>query len=169
FDQVPTWNGDVNLIVQWKKEVNYIARYSKDIRRQLGSVVPRQLLGNAKTWYYSLPKNYRTRVETDWKHLRTAIVEYFMYCKWAETMRRKANRASYRETGHIRENPSEYYIRKSQLLAIAYDLEDSEIISEVMEGAPAEWSTILTTQSYETAMDFQSAIKYHADTLLDLE
>ncbi|THU93195.1 hypothetical protein K435DRAFT_612160, partial [Dendrothele bispora CBS 962.96] len=51
---------------------------------------------------------------------------------------------------------------------IAYDLEDSEIISKVMEGALPEWSTILTTQSYGMAMQFQSAIRYHEDTLLSL-
>ncbi|THU89895.1 hypothetical protein K435DRAFT_821263 [Dendrothele bispora CBS 962.96] len=57
----------------------------------------------------------------------------------------------------------------THLAQTTYDLDDSEIISEVMEGAPANWSTILTTQSYETTMDFQSAIKYHEDTLLELD
>ncbi|THU95721.1 hypothetical protein K435DRAFT_588146, partial [Dendrothele bispora CBS 962.96] len=169
FETVPTWNGDTNTIVRWLNEINDIARYSTDIRTQLGSVIPRRLQGNAKTWYYSLPRKHRDYLEKDWKLLRKAIAEYYMNRKWAEVMRKKANRARYRETGHTRETPSEYYIRKVELLNTAYDLDDSEIISEVMEGAPANWSTILTTQSYDTGMDFQSAIKYHEDTLLELD
>ncbi|KAF9257181.1 hypothetical protein L218DRAFT_132394 [Marasmius fiardii PR-910] len=42
------------------------------------------------------------------------------------------------------------------------------VISEVMSGAPKTWHSILTTQSYQTAMDFQSAICFHEKTLMEL-
>ncbi|THU99502.1 hypothetical protein K435DRAFT_586953, partial [Dendrothele bispora CBS 962.96] len=167
LDQIPSWNGDTDLIFRWFREVNDLAKYP-EVRKELGTVVPRRLQGNAKNWYYSLPLQHRKEIETDWRLLRRTIAEYYMNRKWSESTRRKANRAYYRESGHTRETPSEYYIRKKELLDIAYDLEDSEIISGVMEGAPPEWSTILTTQSYGTAMQFQSAIRYHEDTLLSL-
>ena len=48
------------------------------------------------------------------------------------------------------------------------NLDDSEIIMEVMDTAPASWSTILTTQSYKHVVEFQSAIRYHEDSLLRL-
>ena len=38
-----------------------------------------------------------------------------------------------------------------------------------MEGAPANWNTILTTQLYTTAREFQSAIRYYEDTLMRLD
>jgi len=40
---------------------------------------------------------------------------------------------------------------------------------EVMDGAPASWNTVLTTQLYDTALDFQSAIRFHKDTLMRLD
>ena len=64
----------------------------------------------------------------------------------------------YQETGYQRETPSEYYIRKSELLNTIYSLDDSELILEIMEGAPACWNTILTTQLYIDAIKFQEAI-----------
>ncbi|KDR65015.1 hypothetical protein GALMADRAFT_82397 [Galerina marginata CBS 339.88] len=67
------------------------------------------------------------------------------------------------------ETPSEYYIRKSDLLNTVYTLDDSEIILEVMEGAPANWNTILTTQLYLTVVEFQAAIRFHEDTLMRLD
>ncbi|KIJ31943.1 hypothetical protein M422DRAFT_98532, partial [Sphaerobolus stellatus SS14] len=42
---------------------------------------------------------------------------------------------------------------------------DSEIILEVMAGAPEFWTTILDPGRYVTAMEFQSAIKYHETSL----
>ena len=39
---------------------------------------------------------------------------------------------------------------------------------EVMDTAPANWSTILTTQSYKDVVEFQAAICYHEDSLMRL-
>ncbi|KIJ31327.1 hypothetical protein M422DRAFT_78019, partial [Sphaerobolus stellatus SS14] len=42
---------------------------------------------------------------------------------------------------------------------------DSEIILEVIAGIPEFWTTILNPEQYVTAMEFQSAIKYHETSL----
>lgn len=47
-----------------------------------------------------------------------------------------------------------------------YNLEDSELILEIMEGAPACWNTILTTQLYVDSVEFQEAIRFHEDNLM---
>ena len=39
---------------------------------------------------------------------------------------------------------------------------------EVMDTALANWSTILTTQSYKDVVEFQAAICYHEDSLMHL-
>jgi hypothetical protein len=81
----------------------------------------------------------------------------------------KANRACYRETGCLRETPSEYFIHKSELLNTVYSLSDAELIMEVMDGAPVSWNTVLTTQLHDTVLDFQLAICFHEDTLMWLD
>jgi hypothetical protein len=48
-------------------------------------------------------------------------------------------------------------------------MSDSQIIYEVMEGAPPSWNTILNTQLYPSVVEFQNAIRYHEDTLLRLD
>ncbi|KAG7096173.1 hypothetical protein E1B28_006846 [Marasmius oreades] len=55
------------------------------------------------------------------------------------------------------------------MLKTGFDYEGSEIILKVMDGAPANWSTMLTTQSYGTAEDLQTAMRYHEETLMDLD
>ncbi|KAJ4463951.1 hypothetical protein C8R41DRAFT_872277 [Lentinula lateritia] len=150
-DTIPTWDSDTNTIVCWIKRVNDLAKKSWKLCKQLGSIVPRRLEGSAQYWYYSLPLSHCDHLETDWELLRDEIAAYYMNRCWMETMRQKANCVSYREAGHPQETPN------------------SEIISEIMEGAPANWSTILLTKDYDTVLDFQTAIKFYEDSLLELE
>ena len=51
---------------------------------------------------------------------------------------------------------------------MVYTLDASELIMEVMDGAPATWNTVLTTQLYRNVVEFQSAIRFHEDSLLRL-
>ncbi|KAK0222388.1 hypothetical protein IW262DRAFT_1228706, partial [Armillaria fumosa] len=52
-----------------------------------------------------------------------------------------------------RETPSEYYIQKKEILTLVSWVSDHELISEIMEGAPAVWHIILNTQTYYTAVE----------------
>lgn len=92
---------------------------------ELGRVVPRRLEGKAEVWYWS-----------------------YMNRKWVMKQKAKARNSFYREPGYGRETPSEYYIRKVELLA-------------------SNWNTIISTQLYPDLISFQSAIRYHEDALLE--
>ncbi|KAJ7600354.1 hypothetical protein C8J56DRAFT_1037962 [Mycena floridula] len=157
-DNVPTWDGNTDEIVRWITKVTDISKGSEIVFRQLGRIVPQRLCGAAERWYYSLPVAHRLEAETDWSSIKNLIAGYYMNHKWFDRMKSKANRASYRERGHERETPSEYFIRKNELLSTVYDLDASQIILDVMDGAPANWNTILNTQMYEDEVQFQLAI-----------
>jgi hypothetical protein len=169
FENVPKWDGDTNTIVRWLSKVNNLARMSNTVFTQLGTVVPRRFEGSAETWYWSLPSDYRSTIERNWDTLRSCISSYYMNRKWLDKQKARAIRAYYREPGHTRETPSDYYIRKAELLNTVYTMDDSEIILETMEGAPASWNTILTTQLYLDVIEFQAAIRFHEDTLMRLD
>ncbi|KAF8973601.1 hypothetical protein BDZ97DRAFT_1721219, partial [Flammula alnicola] len=152
FESVPTWDGNTDTLVRWLTKVNNLASMSPQIFTQLGTVVPRRFEGSAETWYWSLPPSYRKDAEKDWDSLRAAISGYYMNRRWLDKQKTRALRASYREPQHARETPN-----------------DSELILEVMEGSPANWNTILTTQLYNTSIEFQSAIRFYEDTLMRLD
>ncbi|KAJ7120349.1 hypothetical protein C8R44DRAFT_623658, partial [Mycena epipterygia] len=169
YENVPKWDGNVDTIIRWMLKINDIARESEIVFQQLGRVVPKRLEGEAEVWYWSLPIKYRSEIEQDWDTLRKAFSTYFLNRKWLDRQRGRANRATYRDSGHSRETPSEYFIRKTELLNTVYTMDDSEIILEVMDGAPSTWNTILTTQMYRDIVEFQSAIRYHEDALMKLD
>nr|GAT59874.1 TY3B-TY3B protein [Mycena chlorophos] len=169
-ESIPRFDGNVDNIVRWMLKVNNIARRSVTAHRQLGSMVPQRLEGDTESWYWSLPGEYRDEIEENWDTLRAAFRKYFMNRKWLERQRSRANKSRYREPGYERETPSMYYIRKMELLTLVYDsLDDQAMIIEIMEGVPSTWNTILTTQNYDTLVQFQDAIRYHEDALIDLE
>ncbi len=166
---VPTWNGDPDTIVSWILKVNDLTAMSDLVFQDLGRIIPKRLSGDADKWYYSLPLQYRLDLERNWATLREGITDYYMNRHWWECQKDRARSATYRQPGQARETPSEYYIHKSKLLNTAFSLTDSEMISQVMDGAPLNWNTVLTTQLYRTAVEFQASIRYHKDQLLRLD
>ncbi len=163
---IPEWDGDPDSLALWILKINALSKRSAIIFDQLGEFVPIRLRKEAETWYYSLPSDYRRHIETNWDTLKDAIGAYYMNRSWLDKQKARANRAYYRESGHTLERPSDYYIRKSQLLTLVYSLTDSEIIMEVMNNAPSGWTSILTTHLYSTVVEFQSALKFHEDALI---
>ncbi|KAF6757112.1 hypothetical protein DFP72DRAFT_846026 [Ephemerocybe angulata] len=137
-------------------------------RLKLGALVPTRLTGTAEGWYYSLYLNVRMKI-VNWETLRDAIMQYYMNCTFINRQKSRANKATYRNTSNPRETPSKYSIRKSELLQLVYNYNDRELIHEVMNGAPSIWVTVLSPHMYFTIEDFQTAVKYHEDTLMQVE
>ncbi|THU75796.1 hypothetical protein K435DRAFT_589201, partial [Dendrothele bispora CBS 962.96] len=168
-DSIPQWDGNTESIIRWLSKVNDLASYSPVINQQLGSIVPRRLQGKAEIWYFSIPLAKRRRLEESWDELRKEIMGYYMNQTWVDRTKKRARDARYREAGHTKETPSDYFIRKRDLLTAVFQMEDSELILDVLDGAPRNWHTILTMRLYKDADELQSDIRHHEVTLMELD
>ncbi|KAF9001218.1 hypothetical protein BDZ89DRAFT_913526, partial [Hymenopellis radicata] len=45
---------------------------------------------------------------------------------------------------------------------------DLEIISEIMNGVPDSWETVINSELYATPQELQASIRYHEETLVNL-
>lgn len=169
IDMIPIWNGNTDEIIQWMKQVSNIAQISPTIEQQLGHLVPRRFTEAAALWFWALPAQYRQDITESWDTLKTAIADYYMNRKWMQAQKHKALHARYREVGHQKETPSEYFIRKKALLEVTHTLDTSELIAYVMEGAPDSWENIISTHLYETEVDFQRAIRHYEHALIKID
>ncbi|KAF6755738.1 hypothetical protein DFP72DRAFT_1067544 [Ephemerocybe angulata] len=167
-DTIPTWDGDADTLGRWLMRVNSIARQSATVFQQLGKILPTRLTGRAENWYFSLSFETRQRMEYDWDTMKSGICQYYMNSSYMERMRTRANKASYRSSGNSTELPSEYFIRKLEMLQLVYNYSERELITEVMVGTPSQWTTILTPHLYNRLEDFQQAIKFHEDVLVSV-
>ncbi|THU81517.1 hypothetical protein K435DRAFT_809008 [Dendrothele bispora CBS 962.96] len=141
-DTVPQWDGNTDSIIRWLSKVNDLASYSPAVNQQLGSIVPRRLQGKAEVWYFSIPLGKHRKLEESWDQLRQEIMEYYMNQTWVDRTKKRARDTQYREAGHAKETPSDYFIvRKKDLLTAVFQMEDSEIIQDVMDSAPRNWHT----------------------------
>ena len=168
LDAIPTWDGNPEGLRRWFLKINSLAKRSTTVFKQLGMLVPTRLTGSAEVWYYSQSIETRDRIECDWSTLRAAIGEYYMNRAFLDKQKARANRASYRDTGNGKETPSEYIIRKMELLQFIYNYTDRELINEIMEGAPSYWTPIVTPHLLQDLEQFQLSVKFHEDSLLKL-
>ncbi|GJJ15886.1 hypothetical protein Clacol_010164 [Clathrus columnatus] len=164
-DSVPKWNGDPDLLANWIIKLNNLADRSEKVFRQRGEIVPTRLEDEADAWFWCQSSQFRRNAMENWGTLRTAIASYFMNRSWLDKQKMRANRAHYREQGHSTESPTAYYIRKLGLLNLVYNLSDSEIMMEIMDGAPRFWSTIIDTQRCLNLVEFAATINYHEEVL----
>ncbi|KAJ3832228.1 hypothetical protein F5878DRAFT_666765 [Lentinula raphanica] len=167
-DLIPTWDGDMEKIITWETQLNDLAKRSSIVRKQLGYLVPTRLQDQAENWYYSLSERRRTELEVDWPTLRNGINRYYMNRKWMDDQKISANKATYRDSSHTHETPSEYFIRKKELLMRVYDYSDTQLIQEIMEGAPTAWINVVTPHLYTDVDEFQEVIKFHENSLMAL-
>lgn len=169
IDIIPQWDGDADTLGRWIIKVNELSDRSTTIFKQLGQLVPSRLKGGAETWYYSQSARTRAQLERNWETLREGIGAYYMNRAFMDKQKARANRATFRDISNTRESPSEYFIRKKELLEFVYDYTDGEIINEIMNGAPTYWTTILTPHLYNNIEEFQIAIKFHEDNLVRMD
>ncbi|KAF9001109.1 hypothetical protein BDQ17DRAFT_1244769 [Cyathus striatus] len=166
IDMIPEWDGNTDSISTWFTKINDLAGKSSILSNQLGAWVPMRLRGPAEKWYYSQSLDTRKKLESSWDNLRDGIAGYYMNRHWLDSQRTKAQKAKYREFNYCGETPSEYYIRKTELLKTGSDYSDRQLIDEVLSGAPLIWGTVLTPHIYYTAEEFQIAIKLQEKILL---
>ena len=85
---------------------------------------------------------------------------------WQDKQKTKARDCRYRDHNAPRERPSEYFMRKHQLLLVADDYDDTEIIIAIMEGAPKHWNTVIDTSVLTEPHQLLERIVYHEDSLM---
>ena len=167
-DIVPTWDGDDSTIIRWLTQIDEIALKSESVFKGLGDIVPTRFRDNAASWWYSLPASHRHLVSTDWDSLKREIRTYWMNQTWIEKAQIRANNARYREPSHSNETPTQYVIRKLELLKYVYNYTPSQTMAQILHKAPPVWSTVVNPRHYSDLASFQTAIKYHEELLMNL-
>jgi hypothetical protein len=156
------------VLGRWISQVNEISERSASVFVGLGEIVPTRFKEKALAWWHTLEPWYREKITQNWGTLREEIRSYWMNRSWVNRMQAKALNMKYRELGYSKETPTEYFIRKYELLTMVYQFTPSQIMAEVLQKAPRLWSTVLNPRNFDSLASFQTAIKYHEDLLIEL-
>ncbi|KAG8918967.1 hypothetical protein FRC02_002017 [Tulasnella sp. 418] len=167
-EDVDTWNGNTEKLVEWMESVTYLGERSPLVWKQLGELVPTRFRRKAKSWWQSLPLEQRRLASTDWGTLRAEIRNYYMDRVWQDKQKLKAKNCVYRDSTAPQEKPTDYFLWKFRLLRTAENFTKSEMIMAIMDGAPQSWNSIIDTSLVDTTEQLQDQIKFHEDSLINL-
>ncbi|KAF8596459.1 hypothetical protein BDV93DRAFT_405737, partial [Ceratobasidium sp. AG-I] len=165
-DVIPEWSGDTEDLADWLIKCEEITGRSWYTDQQAGELVPYRLTSSAGRWFQSLSQDVKEAITQNWDTLQNAIISHFMTRAWYDKQKSKALRMCYRDEGNSSETPSDYIIRKKEHLTLIQTYSPTELIYEIMAGAPPNWQTILRLAEVDTWEDFQNQVCYYEDTLI---
>ena len=168
-EHIPEWDGDSDHLLDWILKINMLSQRSKSVFDDLGKIVPLRLTGTAEKVWSSLSVETREAASANWGTLRHLLSRYYMTEHWIWRQRRKARDTYYRDSSNPYELPSDYYIRKKQILQVLFRMSTAETIMEIMNGTPLEWRPILSPHLCKDLEQLQFAIKFHEETLLKFD
>ena len=116
LETVPTWDGNENTLAQWIEKVRQLAATLPDMFKELEKIVSQRFTDSAEVWYCSISPKDHQPMEQYWGTLKSTIANYWMNHSWLEEQKFQVNNTCYREAGHTCETPSEYVIRKMDLI-----------------------------------------------------
>jgi len=164
-DIIPIWDGDDMKLGKWIMQINEIATRSDSVFRGLGDIIPSRLTGKASEWWYSLTKDDRRDSSINWDTMKNRIRTYWMNQAWINKMQYKALRARFREIGYGNESPTEYFIRKSELLTLVYQFPEKQVVHEILKTAPATWHGVLQPATIQTLTQLHNLLKFNEENL----
>ncbi|QRW04512.1 hypothetical protein RhiLY_03511 [Ceratobasidium sp. AG-Ba] len=126
MEVIPEFDGDPDELYEWMDQIQrFIA------------------MDEAKQWWYQFSEAQRLRMSTDWQLLCNRLISFFWTPTWITEARNKALAAKYRDSGHYKETPVQFALRKKKLIDMVENWNDLTVIAEVARSAPTQWRTIV--------------------------
>ncbi|KZS89706.1 hypothetical protein SISNIDRAFT_400396, partial [Sistotremastrum niveocremeum HHB9708] len=166
LDVIPKWDGNTDKIARWILELNDMCKRSRAIFETIGQFLPLRLEGYAKTWYMSLPIEYREQICANWDTFRIAVSDYYINRQWHHEQTFKADAMCFRQPGHSTETPLQYYERKTEIYRLIGDQSETQLIYKVMKTAPDYWETHLQSHRINNLVDFQKMLSIQKEALI---
>ena len=79
---IPKWDGNSNMILNWINELNHISYRNQNIYYDLGIIAPLQLTDAMKRWFHALKPQFQQQIQQSWGEFKLAISTYFMNQQW---------------------------------------------------------------------------------------
>jgi hypothetical protein len=165
-DVIPEWDGNTDELMRWIRKINEISNYSDYMHIQLGQQVPLKFTKHAARWYRSLSVSYQREITENWDTLKLAILIHYMSRAVLEKAKVVALAVCYRDKGHEDETPEDYVIRKEEALTGTCNWTDSELVFEIMNGAPKSWRTLIDTYTTTTYHDLLDQVSWFQSDLM---
>ncbi|TFY58379.1 hypothetical protein EVJ58_g6460 [Rhodofomes roseus] len=157
-------------LINFLHTLNQLASMSEQMATEVAILAPQRFEGYAKEWWSVLDPEVKRGYLSSWWLLREGLRRQFFTAKFMEDLRDIYDRQTFRESGHERELPGEFIIRRIVLHEQLHDGPRTvpEIVRAVIKRAPALWSTILNAESLPTLAALLQQAQDKAEDLIHL-
>ncbi|KAG9076799.1 hypothetical protein FRC06_009315 [Ceratobasidium sp. 370] len=125
------------------------------------------LTSEAKEWFEQFSGVEQQYFMTHWDDFKYRMGQFFWTPTWIANAKSKAYQAKYRESKHSNETPSQFLIRKKELIDAVHQWNDVDIIGKIAKSAPHQWRTIVDHEQIAEWSLYLSSIKEKEDLLQD--
>jgi len=84
---MPTWDSNGDLILEWLNKINHLAYQNLWVFNQLGVIVPLCLMEHVMLWFYTLPDIIQWQIQQNWGTFKLTISSHFMNQQWFDRMK----------------------------------------------------------------------------------
>ncbi|QRW01322.1 Undecaprenyl phosphate-alpha-4-amino-4-deoxy-L-arabinose arabinosyl transferase [Ceratobasidium sp. AG-Ba] len=139
MEVIPEFDGDPDELYEWMDQIQRFIAMGLNENNRLTQAIPFRFKDEAKQWWY----------------------------KFSEAQRNKALAAKYRDSGHYKETPVQFALRKKKLIDMVENWNDLTVIAEVARSAPTQWRTIVNHEEIADWATYVTRIKEQEDLLQD--
>ncbi|QRV97001.1 Undecaprenyl phosphate-alpha-4-amino-4-deoxy-L-arabinose arabinosyl transferase [Ceratobasidium sp. AG-Ba] len=164
---IPEFDGDPDELYEWMDQIQRFIAMGLNENNRLTQAIPFRFKDEAKQWWYQFSEAQRLRMSTDWQLLCNRLISFFWTPTWITEARNKALAAKYRDSGHYKETPVQFALRKKKLIDMVENWNDLTVIAEVARSAPTQWRTIVNHEEIADWATYVTRIKEQEDLLQD--
>ncbi|QRW08790.1 Undecaprenyl phosphate-alpha-4-amino-4-deoxy-L-arabinose arabinosyl transferase [Ceratobasidium sp. AG-Ba] len=118
MEVIPEFDGDPDELYEWMDQIQRFIAMGLNENNRLTQAIPFRFKDEAKQWWY----------------------------QFSEAQRNKALAAKYRDSGHYKETPVQFALRKKKLIDMVENWNDLTVIAEVARSAPTQWRILIKEQ-----------------------
>jgi hypothetical protein len=166
-DLIPEWDGDPDTLMKWLQTLSKLEARGIQMANQLPKIVPFRLTDDAKSWFDQFSGAEQLFLMNHWDNFKEVMCRFFWTPTWVANAKSKALAAKYRDSSHSRETPSQFLMRKKELIDMVHQWNDVDIIAEIAKSAPNQWRTIVNHEEMTEWSSYFAKIKEQEDLLQD--
>ncbi len=166
-DLIPEWDGNPDTLMKWFRTLDKLVARGVDLANQLPNIIPFRLTDDAKAWFEQFSGMEQNYFMAHWDDFKYRMGQYFWTPTWIANAKSKAYQARFRESKHSSETPSQFLIRKKELIDAVHQWNDVDVIGEIAKSAPHQWRTIVDHEQIAEWSLYLSSIKEREDLLQD--
>lgn len=171
LSDLPKWDGDFDTAIAYFHKISELASMGGDLPVALGFWLGQTLEKDSpvEEWYMALSPKWKTYMRAHYLNYVETIKYYFLGRPWQQKMQFELETQRFRQTGHEKETPHHYFIRRIRFVRMFLQVppDSSDEVYHVTMNMPIGWNQHLTPATISDTTTLQLRARELQDALIN--